>query len=205
MCCYLRYEDDLLCAKGDSGRYRYIKEGELMELLNLKRAEYFNTKKALIDNNLIHIDSEYNIHINKYISCVGSIPKKNRREYTRMFKDGIKYLYLNATAKEHKKLALFVELLPYIHYNYNIICVNPSCELMDNVEPLTISNIVEMFPIDKNKSRLKKQLLNTTVAGEKLMIMVTDNNKEYFLVNPRLYYKGNKLDDLNYLSNLFRV
>ena len=50
---YLKYNDNRLMYKQKNGLYKLYKEGDLMDLLKLKRAEYFNTKKALIENGLI--------------------------------------------------------------------------------------------------------------------------------------------------------
>ena len=44
-----------------------------------------------------------------------------------------------------------------------------------------------------------------TLRGEYLLLMVTKYNKNFFVVNPKLYYKGNRKEDLNYLVDLFRV
>lgn len=204
LCCYLKHDDTRLCQKVDN-RYKFIKEGELMDLLKLKRTEYFETKKELINNNLIHIDNDGYIHINNKISFVGAINKNNKKDYTRIFKEGIKEIYNSSSSREHKRLALFIELLPYIHFDYNIICKNPRCESMQDVEALTINDIINTFTTDKNKSRVKKQLLDIKVAGQKTLLMITDDTKNYFVVNPKIYYKGNKINELNYLINLFDV
>ena len=54
---------EFLCYNLIYSLYKLYKEGDLMELLKLKRAEYFNTKKALIENDLIKIDTDKNIII----------------------------------------------------------------------------------------------------------------------------------------------
>ena len=201
---YLKYNDTKLAYKEDNGRYRSIKEFELQELLKLKKTEYFNTKKALIENNLIHIDNNDNVCINKKVHVLGDMVK-TKKEYTRIFKDAIRELYNKSTPREHKKLYIFYELLPYINYNLNIICSNINEVDPELVEPLDLNFIIDNLYINKQRSVAKKQLLNMTLGGEYLLLMVTKYNKNFFVVNPKLYYKGNRKEDLNYLVDLFRV
>lgn len=206
LCCYLKHDDNRLVKK-ESNKYILIKEGELMELLKLSEREYYRTKKTLIDNKLITIDKDKNIHINSYISKVGSIPSRNKAEYTRVFKEGIKELYNNCSIREHKKIALFIELLPHIHFQYNIICKNTTCELMEDIEPYTLKELTDKLNIHKNNNTttLKKQLLNINIKDKKAMLMIEDNEKKIFVVNPQIYYRGTNLSSLNYLTNLFKI
>lgn len=200
---YLKYDDDIIVIK-EGERYKPIKENELQQFLKLKKTEYFNTKKSLIENKLIYIDSKEYIHINNKINTLGNI-NKNKKEYTRIFKDSIRQLYNKSTPREHKKLYIFYELLPYINYNLNIVCFNPEEVNPELIEPITLNYIIDKFYINKQRSVAKKQLLNMTLGGEYLFIMITKYNKNFLAVNPKLYYKGNKIDDLNYLIDLFRV
>lgn len=206
LCTYLKYNDTKLYIKLDNKRYKAIKEIELMDILKLKTREYQKTKTVLKNNNLIYVDDDKNIRINKSISIMGNV-ENNKKDYIRIFKEGIRNLYINSLPREHKKLALFVEILPYINYNYNIICKNPNEKIMENIEPLNVkelSNILDIYK-NKNTSTLKTMLLNTFVGSEKVAMIVKDYNKEFFIINPRIYYKGNDIQELNYLLGLFNV
>lgn len=206
LCTYLKYDDTRLMYKVNNTRYELIKEGDLMSLLKLGDREYYKTKKVLIDNNLIHVDNEKNVHINNNISSVGAVGN-SKEDYTRIFKRGIQELYNKSTAREHKKLALFIELLPFIHYKYNVICNNPHVELMQDIEPITLNELSNIFKSYNNSNiySLKKQLLNTFVNNKKLIMIIEDYNKKFFVVNPLIYYKGNDLKELTYLINLFKI
>lgn len=208
LCCYLKHDDNRLQIQQNSNSYKLIKEGELMELLKLKKVECYKTKTALIENKLMYIDENKNIIINNNISFVGKVPKENYKyDYTRIFKESIKELYEKSNPREHKKLALFIELLPYIHFKYNIVCKNPSCALMEDIEPLTLKELSEAFNqyTNKNTTTLKKQLLNIFIGGKKATLLIEDYGKKFFVINPLIYYKGNRIEELNYLINLFKV
>ncbi len=206
LCTYLKYGDTRLMKKVKQNKYELIKVCDLMELLKLSQREYYRTRKELEENKLITIKEDDSISINNKISFIGKVDKHNKQEYSRIFKESIQELYNNSTSREHKRLALFIELLPFIHYKYNIICKNPHCELMQDVEPFTIQELQKISGNGgKNITRFKNNLLNIMVGGQKAMMLIEDYEKKFFIVNPKIYYKGNDLEDLTYLINLFRI
>lgn len=202
ICTFLTFEDNRLKIKLNN-KFELMNEEQLKKYLNLSEREYYKTKKELIDYNLIKFN-ENNIEVNNKISIVGTINNKTKKEYTRIFKNSIYELYNRSLAREHKRLGLFIDLLPYVHYKFNIICKNPSCELMQDIEVITLKELAGILKY-KNSSELKTQLLNIFVAEEKTMLLVEDFNKRFFIVNPRIYFKGSRTEQLTYLTNLFRI
>jgi len=178
-----------------------------MELLQLKEREYYNTKKSLIDNQLISIDEDKNIIINDNISFVGKVAKGTKEDYIRIFKESIKELYKQSLPREHKKLGLFIELLPYIHFKYNIICKNPTCNIIEDVDPLSPKEIGEILKeySNKNNVMVKKKLLSIHIGNKEAVLYVERFNKKFFAVNPLIYYKGKRIEDLSFLIELFKL
>lgn len=207
LCCFLKYDDNRLCEKVNETRYKIIKESELQKLLKLQRAEYFRTKKALIENGLMIINDDESISINNKISFVGQVAKNSSKDYVKIFKEGIIDLYDNSLPREHKKLALFIQLLPAIHFKFNVICKNPSCDMMEDIVPYDLKELADIFNTynKTNVSKFKTQLLNTMVKGQNAMLMIDEYDKRFFIVNPLIYYRGNRIDDINYLINLFTI
>lgn len=207
LCTFLKYGDDRLQHKQENNIYKLYKEKDLHELLKLSKRESDRTKMELINNNLISIDEDKNIHINRSISTVSSISKLNKRDYIRMFKDTIRYLYDNATPRQHKQLGVFIDLLPFIHFKYNIVCKNPSCKLIEDIQPFTPSELSKQLDMytGKNISSFKRKMLSTHIGDKEAMLYIERFNKKFFAVNPMIYYKGNKIDDINYLIELFNI
>ena len=202
---FLKYNDDRLMMKESNERYKLIYEFELQDILKLSTREYQYTKKALIENKLIKIDNDKTIHINNKLSINGDIGN-TKRDYIRVFNNAIQNIYINSTAKDHKKLFILIELLPYVNYNLNVLCFNPEETQPELINPLTlddISNILDMYK--NNKSKLKTLLLNIFVDGKKAMMINKDYKQEFYMVNPCIYYKGNKSKDIELLDKLFRV
>lgn len=205
LCTYLKYNDDRLVKKEDNGRYRLIKEYELQELLKLKKVEYQKTKKVLLENNLISIDKNSKaIHINNKISLNGNIHNKNQTDYVRIFKTSIRELYNSSSPREHKKIDIIIELLPYIHFQYNILCKNPTCELMEDIIPLTVRESMEELKMT-NITAFKKSLLSIKANNKKVIMIFEDFDKQMIAINPLVYYRGTRQEALQYLIDLFKI
>lgn len=110
LCTYLKFNDSRLMKK-INGKNELIKVSDLMNLLKLGKTEYNKTRNILVDNDLIRINKDDSISIDRNISFVRKVKKSNKEEYSRIFKKSIQELYNNSTAREHKRLALFIEYL----------------------------------------------------------------------------------------------
>lgn len=205
LCTYLKYNDDRLMIKQSNGLYRLIKEYELMDLLKLNKTEYFKTKKELIQKDLIYIEKENkSIHINNKISLVGNINNCNSNDYVKIFKNTIRDLYNQSKPREHKKIALLINLLPYVHFQYNIICKNPNCELMEDIRPYTVKEIMDKVGMTHITS-FKKRLLGIKCNNQKVTMLFEDFDKTMIAINPKFIYRGTRKEALNYLIGLFGI
>jgi hypothetical protein len=79
--------------------------------------------------------------------------------------------------------------------------------LIEDVNPLTskdLGSILQEYN-NKNSSMLKKQLLSIHIGNTEAMLYVERFNKKFFAVNPLIYYKGKRIEDLNFLIELFKI
>lgn len=208
LCTYIDYNNNLLYgnAKDDN---KYMLDKDLQEVLRLSRSESTRTIKSLIKNELIYINENNIIHINKKYCLKGKIEgAKNKSKKVRIFENGIKELYEKSKPTEHKKLALLIELLPYINFGNNIICENPECEIHSEIKPLDLKTICEIIKYSPNQSsRLKKDLLSLRVNGELVTIFNETDLGKFIAINPKVYYKGCAKDyeKLKWLVNSFEI
>lgn len=205
LCTYMNYENKLLFGNS-SHKSEYMREKDLKEVLKLSETETFYTKKVLLKNELIFIENDI-IKINKKYCLKGSVPNnKKRSQKVRIFETGLKELYEKSKPKEHKKLALLIELLPYINLKYNIICEDQTCENIKNIKPLNLKAICQLVKYSSNQSsRLKKNLLSLKIDGELVVMFSQTGLTEFITINPKIYYKGNKLNDLKWLIDSFEI
>lgn len=200
LCSFMNYDNYL-----SNGR-RLLRESDLQDMLLLGKSEYYKTKDCLLEKDLISINTEGLISVNSKYCKKGKINKTKVVEVIRMFNNGIQELYKKALPREHKKLAILLDILPYINYKYNIICYNPTEENIELIKPIKMPDLCEMLGYDRsNSSRIKKQLFSLRVSGEKVIGLWQVENADALLVNPRVYYKGGEENGLDYLEAIFRL
>lgn len=200
LCSFMNYDNYL-----SNGR-RLLRESDLQDMLLLGKSEYYKTKDYLLEKDLISIDADGLISINSKYCKKGKINKTKVVEVIRMFNNSIQELYQKALPREHKKLAILLDILPYINYKYNIICYNPTEENIELIKPIKMPDLCEMLGYDRsNSSRIKKQLFSLRANGEKVIGLWQVENVDALLVNPRVYYKGGEDSGLDYLEALFSI
>jgi hypothetical protein len=189
-----------------SNGVRLIKEEDLMEILLLGKTEFYKTKKYLIENDFISIQENKTILVNDRYCKKGKINKTKSIEVVRMFNNAIQELYMKSTPKEHKKLALLIDILPCINLKFNVICKNPTCEYEENIQPYTMPELCSKLGYDKtHASRLKKDLFKLKVNNEMVIGIFEKENGKAIYVNPSVYYKGGKFEDIKNLQSMFKI
>lgn len=202
LCTYINYDNILIIDK--TTRHIPIYEEDLQSILKLSRAEMFRTKAALLNNNLISIQENGIIKINDKFCKKGDIMKNKKVDKTRVFNSAIRELYEKALPREHKKLALLFQMLPYINLKYNIVCTNPEEELLENINCYTLKELMQELE-QTNITRFKNDLLKLTVGGEPVLSIHLIGESNCIIINPRVYYKGGNLEDLDWIERLIRV
>lgn len=181
-----------------------IYEEDLQRILKLSRAEMFNTKKEIMDINFLIINSDKTLLINNIYCKKGEIMKNKKTAKVRIFNEAIRELYEVAKPSEHKKLALLYKILPYINLRYNIVCENTSEEIKDMIIPLSLKSLSELLG-QTNVTRFKKDLLSLTVNGKPAILMVSVMDKNAILINPSIYYKGTRLEDVQHIEDMISM
>ena len=197
---YINYNNYLSNGK------RLYTDVEAFELLELGRSETQKTKNYLIANELITINEKKNVIINEKFCKKGEIHKRKSDEVVRMFNTAIRDIYNSAEPRQHKKLALLIELLPYINLKFNVICENPTEESEENIRAYDMKELCTILGYDTSKSsRLRKELFSLKVSEEDVIGIFTRRSRTAMYVNPRVYYKGTRTEDINMLKALFRI
>lgn len=202
LCCYINYDNLLVINK--TTRHIPIYEEDLQSILKLSRTETYSTKIEFIDKELLIINNDKTLNINPKYCKKGDIMKNKSIGKTRMFEDGMKELYEKAKPTEHKQLALLFQLLPYLNLRYNVICEDITEQVLEHIHPYTLKEMSIKLN-QTNITRFKKNLMDMTVNGESVICINEIKNKKLITINPKVYYKGTKLEDLKYLQGLFSM
>ena len=205
-CTYIRYNDSRAEFGSIKGEGRIVKEKDLQEILGLSQNETIRTKKAWIENGLITIDKNKTIIINPRYAKKGEMTKKELKGTVRMMELGVKEIYENAKPIEHKRLSLFIKILPYVNYNYNIICFNPEEGNKDEIRPMDLKDLCNIAGYDeKNRRKLKNELLKIKVNGSPAIAITEIYNGHAISVNPSIYYRGDNIRAMEWLMVVFNL
>ncbi|WP_430832365.1 hypothetical protein [Clostridium butyricum] len=205
LCTFIDYDNKLRWGNNFRGKHRTeMLENDLKEVLGLSRNQIAKDKQKLVDLGVLKINKDKTINID-FNYCHKGIYKHNLKgESIRVFENGIQKLYKASIPKEHKRLGLFIKLIPYLNKENNILCLNPQEEKLIGILPLSIQDICKITGYAVNNARrLESELLKITVGNEYLMM----KHMKYYLViysiNPRIFYSGSNLENLQSLIDLF--
>ena len=202
ICTFMNYKGYI--EYGNSkGKCKLAKKSDLMEMLKLKKSEYFYTIKYFEDNKFIEYDEELNVKINNIFCNRGKLYNKDKRkgEYIRMFDNASKELYENSKPREHKNISILLKLIPYVNKETNIICKNPNSQVEDLI-PFKQKEILELLNLSDCKTI--KSLTNLKILnGEESAFLKISNCfvKNAFVINPRVMFGGNETD-IDYLEEI---
>lgn len=190
LCTYLDYNKNFMLTQR-----QHMKKSDLQEVLGLSTGTTFKFWKEVNPQYIIE-----DVDGLKLISddiTRGTITD-SKKSYQRFYIDAIRKVYLETKPTRHRHLGYVYQVLPFINFEYNIICWNPEEKVLDNIKPLTVAEFCGF--IGYNAGDYKKLL--------KLYRQITfeiNNQREYFLtfvmneadaehirifVNPRIIYSG---------------
>ena len=206
LCTFMNYDGYLIT--GETKGTKKVIEKDLQKLLRLSERETRNTKNVLRDLGLLEIDDNGNIKINSSVAKKGAIKGIKKDDFSRVFIDGVRDLYENHKPIEHKRLGLFIKMLPYVNYHHNVLCSLDTVQEREvvNINPLTFEEIAELIGYSTRQiKRFQQDLLSIRVMGKCVVLIAMRGNKTTVSINPCIYYKGNNIDDLKALINLFSM
>lgn len=204
LCTFIEYDTGYIVWNN-----KRITDHYLMDIFNVHKNTITNIKKKLYDCELIFQDNDKHIYVNVDYCYRGDISsnKQYRQQCTRIFNSGIQTLYKNASDfRDHKMLGKLILLLPYVNIYHNVICLNIKEKDWDK---LIIPNAFQMDEILhtslRNNQKQMKKLLDIEVNGEPAVLVVKHKNVHMYAINPRIYYGGTKLSDVQELSGMFKA
>lgn len=200
-----------LCTFADYDNYLHDEDGLMSEkdlgyILKLAPTAFFSLKKQLYDKHLIFKDKMGFLKINSLYYTRGKINAGFKQESSRVFDNGIRTLYKTAKSKDHKRIGTIIPLLIYTNSYINVLCHNTQERDTDKINALTLHEISEIIGYSYDHvSSLTNYLKNIKVNNKPLMARVTHSDGDFYIINPAVFYKGNKIDDLIQIENMFNI
>ena len=204
LCTYMEYDTGYIIWNNSKA-----KDNDLKYILDISRAVMPKIKQELFSNNLIFKDEDGYIYVNPSYCYKGDISnnKDYKKEYTRIFNNSIQELYKKSgDPREHKMLGRFILLLPYVNVYHNVICLNIREKDMEKIILPTSQQMDKIFHVsDRHANRTLKELLSITVGGEPAILNISHNMAKIYAVNPRIYYGGVNVKNLEELQGYFKA
>lgn len=184
-----------------------LKKEDLPRVLRISKSmvNYF-LKEA--SPKYLQIEDDGQLFINANIFLKGSLPRGN--SFYRIYTQWIRILY-NSTSKGHyKHLGYIFKLLPFVNFEYNIICHNPQEKEFEMIEPMTLDEFcVKIDYNSSNRHRLLKIYdtiaFNVDNRSEKFIAivgngLVKDIGKSKMYINPHILYSGSHFENVKILG-----
>lgn len=202
---YMQYDTGLLIDDNNDS----LTKKQLQYKAMLPKQTYYELYNKLVNLN-IFIEDKNKVYVNREYFMKGKIEVSEKDSYTRIFIKSIRHIYESTTSRQHKKLAVFFMIIPYVSFKYNIISFNPEEDRKEYVHPMTMVDICNAIGYTiKQASRLKKELTSFKLYNkESLIKFVTDDtskvDKYQIVVNPRFAFSSDP-QFTEVLEILFRV
>lgn len=205
---FMDYDNKLKFGNRFRGKHTsYMTIKDLPEVMGLSRKQIWEFKNQVLKMDILSIGEDETIIINKRFCKKGKLTENFKRDSIRCFEESIQELYLNSLPKEHKRLGVLIQLLPYLNYNHNVLCWNPEESEAGRLKELSIQDICGIIGHNvKNARRFQGELFKITVGGKYVVgKFMYGRCPEAFIINPSVYYKGNSLEQLKGIMNLFKL
>lgn len=192
-----------------------IKKSSLSKIWDVKdRKGINNTYSLLIECGYIYETEEGYIMISDDLIVKGAIEdfKKLHKQdadltYARIFTKNVQDMYLGTEPKARKQLANLFKALPFINFTHNAFCNNPTETDPKKLELLTWTDLARLCGYDDKKqvARFKKDLWTLQVYGFDTIGEFKTQSGMAICINPKVYYGGNDIQDVNRLYTLFEM
>jgi transcription initiation factor IIE alpha subunit len=197
---HLGYLLNLQCFMDHKTGYLHGKDGkeitkkvDIQKTLNISKETNKRLCKSLKDTGILEVDNG-KYRINPTYHFKGKI---NEQKVIKLFATTLKKLCKEIKPNE---LGFLYKLLPYVHYDTNMICINPHETNPENIEFLNIQGIAEITGIHKNKiPQLIRELRKGGVVAETTL---KDKRHTFIILNPYIFYRKSGQPD-NTLKGIF--
>lgn len=175
-----------------------IQKADLPEILNISESSTKSFWRE-VHPRYLHIDDDGNIFAETGVFQRGYLKRCSKgTEYQKIFCESVQKIYKATDISQHRHLGYIFHMLPYINYEYNVLCYNTDETEVDKIDLITLQDFCSGIGYKlHNLNRLINIFKNLTfdVDGrqERFCAFVydgTDRNTAKIVVNPHILYNG---------------
>ncbi|MGL5649544.1 MAG: hypothetical protein ACRDDY_17040 [Clostridium sp.] len=194
-------EENLLVKRACKNTLTAMTRLDLKSVCRISDRSFYNFISEMKDIGVLY-EAEDKFYLSNDYFTKGKSDYKNS-EYTRIFIDTTRTIYENCKVNQHKYLSDVFKLIPYLHYELNILCENPGEENFFKIRKLSFKQICEILNISTDKSnmnKIRRELLrfNVKIANVEyylfsyVRVINGFGMKDFFAVNPSVIWSGTR-------------
>lgn len=203
---FLRFGDDSLWGTERS----QIKRSKLHSTLRLSESASDSFWRK-VRGRYFWADAEGFVHARRSAFQRGKLQARPDEEYQRLYCAVIRELYEKLDPRQHKKFGYVLKMLPFLNFEYNILCLNPTETNYEEVEPITVADFCGVVGYDRSHApQLAADFGRMTfdVAGKReVFCKFIGNGRDVttanVYINPRLVYKGHDFTQVSAIGISF--
>lgn len=175
---------------------------DLESVLMLSASTLYRFLKEVLGTYLL-LDEEGGLYFSDIYFYRGELGKiTTHPEYQKIYIDAVQHVYRKSSAPAHRYLGYIYQMIPFINFEYNVICHNPHTTILEDIEPMTVDEFCNAIRYStKQRLRLIRNYANITfpVRGreERFCSFVFDGqdiSTAKIFVNPRILHRGSNWD-----------
>lgn len=179
-----------------------IKRAEMAKLMGLSEKTFDRFLKEVTDR-YIFPQSDGSMTISSDFfrgQMAGHVEYGTESGYQKVFIKSLRELYRQTPPTKHRYLGYLFLLLPFISWEYNVLCWNADETDIEKVVPMSLSDFCKAIGYDDNGGRNSKKLLDAynrlkfTFRGKEMDICAYLDNvttrRKYLVLNPYVIYRG---------------
>ena len=212
---YLDYDNCLIEDVMPFKEKQPLTKKRISQILNLSSTEFSCFFDEVVNKRKIISCEQGKYYMNTKLFGKGELPKSKinafakRNVYiTTMYRNSIREMYIGSKPRLHKQLSYIFKILPYVNRQYNIVAYNPLEDDLDKVSPMTLTDFCKTIGYSiTNTTHLFSLLSDVLVDGNKESailyspVIKGSNKTKCIIVNPKIYYAGNKLLEVEILCD----
>ena len=179
-----------------------IMQAEMAKLMSLSNSTLYNFLKEVSGRYILRQhDGSMAISSDFFRGqMAGHIKQGADNGYQKVFIKSLRELYRQTPASKHRYLGYLFQLLPFINWEYNVLCWNADEKEIDMIRPMSLSDFCNAIGYDDNGGRNSQKLVNVysqltfTFRGKEMDVCAYLDNittgKKYFVLNPDVIYRG---------------
>lgn len=182
---------------------------DLHEVLKLSRPTVNKFYNDCIGAGVLEDKGNDGLYLNGSLFFKGKTEDKER---TKLFRVTIQQLYKRLPQKNHELFGYVIQLVPWINFEWNIVCENPEETNKDRVEPMSFRDICKNLGYDpEHPGRLKKALTSPVFIWEHykqplcgfFSMNAQDGKQSMMVINPHILFAGKHIENVEILNIAF--